>query len=258
MDAIHLPKKIGSLIGKQSYTVDDIGQSGKQVLLFETMVLKIEDSPASLERQVQIMQWSNGKIPTPRVLAYESENGKSCLLMSKMNGKMACDRYYLTHPIILTKAVASGLKMLWEVDTKDCPQVRDLDTVLKEARYQVENRLVDLDNVEPTTFGNGGFECPEKLLDWLERNRPSFEPVFSHGDYTLPNIFLENGQVTGFIDLDKAGVGDKWNDIALCYRSLKLIYEAQKDITPDLLFEELGIEPDWEKIRYYLLLDELF
>jgi len=24
------------------------------------------------------------------------------------------------------------------------------------------------------------------------------------------------------------------------------------------LFEELGIVPDWDKIRYYILLDELF
>lgn len=27
---------------------------------------------------------------------------------------------------------------------------------------------------------------------------------------------------------------------------------------PDRLFEELGMAPDWEKIRYYILLDELF
>jgi len=25
-----------------------------------------------------------------------------------------------------------------------------------------------------------------------------------------------------------------------------------------MLFEEMGIGPDWEKIRYYILLDELF
>lgn len=25
-----------------------------------------------------------------------------------------------------------------------------------------------------------------------------------------------------------------------------------------LILEKLGIEPDWEKIKYYLLLDELF
>ena len=80
---------------------------------------------------------------------------------------------------------------------------------------------MDVDNEEPTTFGEGGFRDPEHLLMWLEENRPAFEPVLSHGDYCLPNIFLENGTLKGFIDLGRAGIGDKWNDIALCYRSLK-------------------------------------
>ena len=30
------------------------------------------------------------------------------------------------------------------------------------------------------------------------------------------------------------------------------------DFNPDLLFDALGIEPNWEKIRYWFLLDELF
>ena len=154
--------------------------------------------------------------------------------------------------------------MLWNVDIKECPCIRDLDVVLKEARLRVDSNLVDLDNVEPTTFGEGGFENPKHLLEWLESNRPVFEPVLSHGDYCLPNIFLKNGQITGFIDLGKTGIGDKWNDIALCYRSLKHNFDGTyggkvyEDFNPDVLFEKLGLEPDWDKINYYLLLDELF
>ncbi|WP_207637230.1 hypothetical protein [Eubacterium xylanophilum] len=30
------------------------------------------------------------------------------------------------------------------------------------------------------------------------------------------------------------------------------------DFDPDMLFEALGIEPNWEKINYFILLDELF
>ena len=77
-------------------------------------------------------------------------------------------------------------------------------------------------------------------------------------------IQVENDRIKGFIDLDRAGIGDKWNDIALCYRSLKHNFDGTyggkvyEDFNPDMLFEALGIEPDWEKIQYYLLLDELF
>ena len=70
--------------------------------------------------------------------------------------------------------------------------------------------------------------------------------------------------MSGFIDLGDAGIGDKWRDIALCYRSLKHNVDGTfgnkiyPDVNPDLLLEELGIEPNNEKIRYYILLDELF
>lgn len=264
MKQLHVPSKIKALIGDKPFAVDDIGMSGNQVLIFEDMVLKIEETSASVQKQVEMMQWLEGKVPVPQVLAYEVENEKSYLLMSRMGGEMSCDTYYLKHPQILLEALACGLKMLWEVDVRDCPRIRDLDAVLQEARVQVENHLVDLDNVEPETFGEGGFENPEQLLEWLENHRPSFEPVLSHGDFCLPNIFLENGRIAGFIDLGKTGVGDKWNDIALCYRSLKHNFDGTyggkvyEDFEPEMLFEKLGIEPDWEKIKYYLLLDELF
>ena len=261
---LHIPSKIKSFIDNKSYTLDDIGMSGNQVLIFEDMVLKIEEWTAPVERQVQMMQWLEGKISVPKVIAYEVEDEKSYLLMSKVSGVMSCDTYYLEHPQVLLKALASGLKMLWQVDVTDCPVVRDVDAVLEEARLQVENGLVDLDNVEPTTFGEGEFEGPEQLLEWLENHRPAFEQVLSHGDFCLPNIFLEDGQVKGFIDLGRAGVGDKWNDIALCYRSLKHNFDGtyggkvDEDFNPDMLFEKLGIEPDWDKIKWYLLLDEMF
>ncbi len=264
MDDIYLPEKIQEQIADKTYTVDDIGMSGNKVLIFEDMVLKIEKESDSTDKQVRIINWLSGKLPVPQVIAYEKWEGKGYLLMSKIQGKMSCDEYYLENPQVLLEALAKGLQMLWRVDITDCPNVRDLDAELKEARYRVENGLVDMDNVEPTTFGEGGFESLAHLLQWLEQNRPVNEMVFSHGDYCLPNIFLKENQVNGYIDLGDAGAGDKWRDIALCYRSLKHNFDGTfggkvyPDFNPDLLFEKLGIEPDWEKLKYYILLDELF
>lgn len=104
----------------------------------------------------------------------------------------------------------------------------------------------------------------QELLEWLEKNRPEFDPVLSHGDFCLPNVFVENGTISGFIDLGDSGIGDKWRDIALCYRSLKHNFDGTfggkvyPDFDPEMLFDALGIEPDREKLRYYILLDELF
>ncbi|MBQ8625785.1 MAG: aminoglycoside 3'-phosphotransferase [Agathobacter sp.] len=264
VENLNLPENIKKYIQDKPFTIDNIGTSGNLVLLFKDMVLKIENEFVSAEEQVKMMRWLEGKLPVPKVLAFEETNEKAYLLMTRIGGKMSCDTYYLEHPHVLLEALACGLKMLWKVDVTGCPCIRDLDVILKEARTQVEKGLVDVDNVEPTTFGEGGFESPKHLLEYLENNRPTFEPVLSHGDYCLPNVFLEDGQIKGVIDLGRAGIGDKWNDIALCYRSLKHNFDGTyggkvyEDFNPDMLFEKLGIEPDWDKINYYTLLDELF
>ena len=78
-------------------------------------------------------------------------------------------------------------------------------------------------------------------------------------------MFQHEGRLCGYIDLGRTGIADKWCDIALCYRDLSndfggLYYggRAHEGYDDMLLFRELCLEPDWEKIRYYILLDELF
>ena len=89
------------------------------------------------------------------------------------------------------------------------------------------------------------------------------DPVLSHGDFCLPNLFLQEDRVSGYLDLGFCAVADRYQDIALCYRSL--LHNADgtygpvyPNIAPERLFSALGIAPDWEKVRYYRLLDELF
>lgn len=264
MSELYFPEDIKRLLEGKAFTTDEIGMSGNQVLIFEDMVLKIESNLEEVEGQVRMMQWLQGKIPVPQVLAYETAEGTAYLLMEKMQGKMSCDSAYLENPKVLLEALAEGLKMLWKVDITECPGRWDLDKMLAEARVRVEKGMVDVDDAEPSTFGEYGFTSPEHLLQWLEENRPIEEFVLSHGDYCLPNIFLEDGQIKGFIDLGRTGIADKWCDIALCYRSLKHNFNGTyggkiyPDFKPDMLFEALGMEPDWEKLRFYTLLDELF
>ena len=67
--------------------------------------------------------------------------------------------------------------------------------------------------------------------------------------------------MSGFIDLGDSGVADKWRDLALCFRSLRHNTDGTYGhVVPGLraekLFDHLGIAPDWDKLRYYILLDE--
>ncbi len=259
-----LPEEIKKHVAGKSYTLDDMGKSGSKIMVFDDCVLKITDYRKENEDTVNVMRWLEGRIPAPRVICYVKEDDKQYLLMEKIIGKMTCDEYYLEHPKELLDILASALKMLWEVDISDCPRRRDLDVELEEAQYRIDNDLVDVANVEPTTFGEGGFKDPQALLDWLKENKPECEPVLSHGDFCLPNIMVKDGKISGFIDLGDTGIGEKWRDIALCYRSLKHNFDGTfggkvyPDFNPDMLFDALGIEPDWDKLNYQILLDELF
>ena len=258
-----LPEAIRQLIEGKPYETNDMGKSGSLVRIYDEFVLKVEKERPQITKMVEVMRWLEGKLPAPRVLATEVKDGFRYLVMSKIGGRMACDEYYMNRPEELTELLAEALKMLWSVDISDCPKTFDLAAELEQAKYRVENHLVDMDDLEPGTFGEGGFRGPEELWQWLYDHQPIPDPVFAHGDFCLPNVFFEDSKVKGFIDLGDAGIADRWYDIALGYRSLKhnadgtygKFYEG---VNPDELFYKLGIEPDWEKIRYYILLDELF
>lgn len=261
---MYLPEKVRELVGGGPYTCDNIGKSGAAVLCYRDAVLKIAPQEESFEKIVEMLRWLEGKLPVPKVLCALTEGEKQYLLMSRVPGKMSCDREYTRDPDGLAQLLADAIKMLWQVDITDCPKARTLEDDLLEARQRIHEGLVDIADCEPETFAPGGFKDPEDLLQWLEDHKPELEPVLSHGDLCLPNVFFEDGQVVGFIDLGDCGVSDKWRDIALCHRSLRhniagrYAENPDPDFDPDILFEKLGIQPDREKLRYYVLLDELF
>lgn len=265
VNELYFPKDIQEIISGLPYSIENIGMSGSKVLIFDEMVLKIEKQSDRFDDMVKVMSWLDGKIPVPKVICVSKENNMCYLLMSRIKGQMSCEEYFLEHPNELCEHLANGLRMLWSIDISDCPVIRDIDDELKAAKRQVELKLYDIDSVEPDTFGdNGLFKSPEELYKWLEDNQPECEPCLSHGDYCLPNILINNGMLSGFIDLGDTGVGDKWRDIAICYRSLKHNFDGTyggkvyENFSPDLLFEKLGIEPNKEKMEFYRLLDELF
>ena len=261
---MYIPQSIQKIVGDAPYTCDNIGMSGSAVLCYADMVLKIEPESEGFANQLAMLRWLEGKLPIPKVLQAVTEDGKQYLLMSRMPGKMACSPEYMADPDRFVQQMADALHMLWQVDISACPKHHTLQDDLNKAQERVDQGLVRMDLVEPETFGPNGFENPAALLTWLQENQPELEPVLSHGDFCLPNVFLDDGQISGFIDLGDCGVSDKWRDIAICHRSLRHNFNGRyasnpvPDFDPDLLFEKLGIAPNWEKLRYYQLLDELF
>lgn len=93
------------------------------------------------------MVWLDNKLPVPKVLYSEKQDGVNYLLMSKARGKMACSPELLANPNELVKLLADGLRMLWEVDISNCPYNNSIDNKLRLAEILVRNNLCDTENV---------------------------------------------------------------------------------------------------------------
>ena len=245
---IRIPPRIAEIIGDQEYRADDIGRSDSAVLLFDDMVLKIEKTGASADNEYAVLRWLEGKLPVPQVLAFERENGCNYLLMTKLSGKMACDQTLGLSNIV--KGLAVGLKMLWALNTEGCPhQITAADKI-----REVKKRMEKAKNTD----------C-ETLYAYLETHLPADELVFSHGDYCLPNVFLDGKTPVGFLDLGQAGIADRWQDIYWCVWSMRYnfceffgVSGEEYERLQTLLFEELGVAYDAERLRWYQTLEDIW
>ena len=256
-----IPSKIQEIIARKCGNQSNIGLSGASVYVYDDMVLKVQPITDESEREINMLRWLENKLPVPKIIEQINTNKLSYLLMEKCIGEMACSEWYMQDPKYQSELLADSLQQLWHIDWKDCPYQDTLDLKLKQAEHNVMNQLVDMDKCEPDTYKE--FKDPEALLYWLQNNRPDEELSISHGDFCLPNIIFNNGVLSGLIDLGRSGVADQWCDVALCYRSLRDNYNGRygrkwSGYSDTYLFDALHMKPDWEKIRYYILLDELF
>ncbi len=259
---MELPEKINRFLVNKQFTENSVGKTNSKVYIYDEFVLKIQEKSSETLNEYKIMKLLNNILPIPKCIEYIEEKGLSYLLMSKIDGEMISENKYISNPEILIDLLSDGLKKLWLVDINkfNINNVSNIYERLKIARYNVENNLVDMNNVMPETFGDNGFSSPADLLEWLEKNIPDQDLVFTHGDFCFENILVENYHINGFIDLGKAGIADRWQDLAICIRELDEVLNLYKDLnyTSDILLEKLEIEKDEKKLKYYMLLDELF
>ena len=257
---MNFPASIASLVGSGPYREENIGMSGAGVLLFEDYVLKIRPEGGPDTGDTEVLRWLHGRLPVPEVAAHEIRDGKDWLLMTRIRGKMLSDSSVMENTGLLLDCMAEALHALWAVPVSECPF--DRTDCPARAEQAFRSGRFDPSNTEPETFGPDGFESPQALVDWLKTHQPPCDRVLSHGDFCLPNLFTDGRRFTGFIDVGDTGIGDRWMDLALGWRSLKHnsngYYGRTYPIDPDDLFRAAGVPKDEEKLRYYLLLDELF
>ena len=252
-----LPAVIAETIAGEPFRTDDIGRSDSAVLLFSDKVLKIEKTSETSDNEYAILRFLEGKLRAPRVLGFARENGFNYLLMSRLEGDMACrtDRT----PEAVSEALARGILLLRDADISGCPKTRSFADALAEAKKRMDDG--GLCGLAPQAKEFESFEC---LYDYLAAHVPEEIPVFSHGDYCLPNVFL-SGDELGFLDLGSAGIMDKDYDVFMCLWSMRYNFvtlggmdEERFEKCKRIFFDALGEPENEEKLRFHGLLDEFF
>lgn len=204
----------------------------------------------SVKREAELMMWLSGKLKVPEVIEYGTQGHSEYLIMSEIKGKhIDC---FVNEPIKYIECLVKAIHQLQAIDIVNCPFSSRIDFRLKELQYLLNNQLADVDasNWQDTTE----FDNPLELYKWLCENKPQEELCFSHGDIGA-NFFVSDDGIC-FYDLARCGIADKWLDIAFCVRDIRDYYPDSE--YEKLFFSMLGLEPDYTKINYYILLDEMF
>ncbi len=252
----NIPEQIKVFIKDATIQEISIGCSNTNVYkIAKTDVLyflKIGKIP-TLTKEYASLIWLNGKLHVPQCVCFCNDGINEYLLTSSMEGGMSCSDKYLAIPEKTVALLAKAIKQLQSVEILDFPFRGDLTYKLGLAEYNVKNNLL-VDS--PSSKIGKELKSYEKILEYLIKNRPTEQLVFSHGDTSLPNIFFENDKVSGFIDVGECGVADKWFDIAICYKSIIRNFPGRGDLL-ELFLKELG-EQYSNKIDYYIALMDLY
>jgi aminoglycoside phosphotransferase len=212
--------------------------------------LKVASQGDELAAEMERLDWLAGRAPVPKVIAFERGVDATFLLTSALKGRAA---HEAASPGECARAVAAGLRRLHRLDIAACPFDARLAVTIERARANALGGLVDESDFDASRAGRSALD----LLADVEATRPSDEDlVVTHGDYCLPNVILSaDGEVAGFVDLGRAGVADRYQDLALAARSIAYNFG---DACVATFFAAYGIDPDPRRIAFYQLLDEFF
>ncbi|RLA60914.1 MAG: hypothetical protein DRQ89_12145, partial [Epsilonproteobacteria bacterium] len=190
----------------------------------------------------QALAWIKNKFLAPSVVKFIKEPDVTYLLTTALEGQDASKFSILNiSEAEMMKLLANTLRRIHQIPIDNCTMDQGLATRIPQAKKRWELDLMDKNISDP-------YESLIQKCNFQE------DQVFTHGDYCLANIIIGKNNSTGLIDLGRAGVSDRYQDISLLFRSFK--YYTSKRFE-DIFLSEYGLIDylDREKIEFYQLLD---
>lgn len=187
----------------------------------------------SLTKEVSVLkQLAKAKLPVPKVHQFSDQKNinQSWALFELIEGQTV--RVALYNEAVEGKRqeiIFNFGKILAQIHSTPCPRELThakpwLDEMLEQAEVNLKTSNVD---------GN------EELLKKLKVTKPvEFKQTLIHGDFTIDNVLVKDGKVTGIIDWGGGSYGDPRYDVSLAVRPKPKAFENEAN--RQLFFEGYG------------------
>ncbi len=245
-----------------SFARDTTGRAGAVVYRLHSKAnapdLFLKYGEGSVADDINIEQarldWLAGHISVPTILQFCRASNQAWLLMNALHGQSAFQALKENPQSgnAIVDMLAEFLTQFHAIPVDECPFDSGHALRLAQARQRIEAGLVDVDDFDDERQG----WTSEQVWGAIQEQLP-FEPnpVVTHGDFSLDNVLISDGKVVGCIDVGRAGVADRYQDLAILWNAVGEFGSHLRD----RLISAYGIvRVDQRKLRFHLMLDELF
>ncbi|MDN2694831.1 aminoglycoside 3'-phosphotransferase [Janthinobacterium sp. SUN073] len=259
-----MPASLRAAVAAYQWTRDSVGESDAAVYRLRgrdgapDLYLKHGrgSAAADLADELARLRWLAPYLAVPAVVQFAcvADPEQAWLLMTAMPGTTASAVLEANPALgpVMVDALAAFLRRLHALPVSDCPYDAGQAVRLLQARQRIDAGLVDADDFDA---GRQDWTA-EQVWTALQGNLPRVpDLVVTHGDFSLENIVMHEGTVVACIDVGRAGIADRYQDLAIAWRALGELDAALQQ----RFVEQYGLlDIDQGKLQFHLLLDELF
>ncbi len=216
----------------------------------QNLFLKVRDAiiapqEPDLRSETIAMSWLEGKLNVPSVICFHEEYEAQYVVMTQIEGDSGIHQNAMDDVPNLIREFASGLRQIHSISTDSCPLDWRTERYISWTEGLIEMGALDyqMPAGKTRTF-------LKRELSSIKASLPAAEDlVFTHGDYCLPNILIQDGRLRGIIDWGYAGIGDRYRDFVSAY------YTIRRNLGTEwvpMFFEAYGLQDlDWNKLTVY-------
>ena len=209
-----IDKKLEELLKMDTMKKNNIGHSSTNVYEVDLKdgkkaILKVQSLSTrnDLKEEYERIKWLQGKCNVPKIYFYQEIGKKKYLLMEKKEGLAA----YKTNEY--AEKIGQNLRIIHGIDITNCHfQQNTVENLLKIALKNIDSILPQVQETYPNM-------TKEDVIEFLKNEQPK-DKVLVHGDYSLPNILIDENENINLIDLGDVSISTKYFDFFYLKKSM--------------------------------------